>query len=63
MTRPIDPLVVALVRTINSHMPNIDQAPDEQLVGMFGRAAQPLADGLRDAIRDEVTRQLEAVPE
>jgi hypothetical protein len=28
---------------------------------MFGRAAQPLADGIRQAIREEIKRELSAL--
>jgi hypothetical protein len=55
-----DPLVVAVIRSlmsrwIHDHHPD---ATDLDLAQMYGTSAQPLADGLRTAIADEVQRQL-----
>jgi hypothetical protein len=53
----VDPLMVALIRTLNANYPGVAQMTDLDLVQTFGAAAQPLADGLRAAIREEVQRQ------
>jgi hypothetical protein len=55
----IDPLVVGLIRSLNANTPEVRRGlTDEELVGIFGQAAQPLADALREAICHEVRRAL-----
>lgn len=56
MARTLDPLVVALIRTLNSRHRDWQ---DWELVQMFGASAAPLAEALREAISEEVTRQLQ----
>lgn len=49
-----DPLAVALIRALNAR--EARGATDEQLAARYGQAAQPLADALREAMRDELRR-------
>ena len=49
-----DPLLVGVIRALT---PNRDpHATDLDLVRAYGTAARPLADGLRQAFRDELAR-------
>jgi hypothetical protein len=51
----MDKLAVALIRSLNSQVISI-KATDQDVYNMFGQAAQPLADGIREAIREEIAR-------
>lgn len=52
-----DPLAVALIRSLNASFISIMDS-GQDVYDMYGRAAQPLADGLRETIREEVHRVL-----
>lgn len=52
----VDPLTVTIIRAFNYGIPGIAQMDDQTLVDTFGQAAQPLADGIRTAIREEMER-------
>lgn len=52
-----DKLAVAIIRTFNSHVV-VRNSNDRDVYDMFGQAAQPLADALRETIREEVSRAL-----
>jgi hypothetical protein len=56
----MDALAVALIRSLNGHVISIMDS-DQDVYDMFGRAAQPLADGIRQAIREEIKRELSAL--
>ena len=56
MPQEPDKLAVAIIRAFNSSQISIMDS-DWDVYIMFGRAAQSLADGIREAIREEIARQ------
>jgi hypothetical protein len=48
-----DPLTVGLIRAFE----RVAAMTDHECIDLYGDSAQPLADGLRAAIREEVARQ------
>lgn len=51
----VDPLTVALIRALNSSVISVMDS-DQDLMDMFGQGAQPLSDGIREAIREEMSK-------
>lgn len=55
--RQVDPLAVGLIKALNAGHTLIRlSASDRELIEAFGPAVQPLVDGIRAAIRDELER-------
>jgi hypothetical protein len=61
MEHSVDRLTVGLIRSLNSNTPGIGTMTDLELVQMFGSAAQPLANAIRETVREEVVRALRDV--
>jgi hypothetical protein len=55
---PAERLAVGLARSLNERWPGMAEAPDQQVLAMFGAVVMPLAEVLHDVIRDEVARQV-----
>lgn len=57
----IDKLTVGLIRSMNSGYSGIESMRDEEIVQWWGDSAQPMADAIRETIREEVVRALRDV--